>query len=272
MPSINSCMEYSPFATRVRAFSQSAVSFGDFTTSGSTVISLMPSSVGIICFFSRLINPSFTNFSIMSARVAGVPNPFLSTSSSISSDPARSIMESSESSVNLLGGFVKCSLIFVCTPSNACPLESSGSFFSSAAFLSASSDVLKERLKASSKSFQPLRVTLFPETVKICPLQVSSAFTVSYRCFSPVAHKRRFAIKDRIFRSVSGSAARSASTISIVGIMAWWSVTFLLSITLFISGLNITLSSNKIDWKTALITFFAVCSISSDKNWLSVLG
>lgn len=138
-------------------------------------------------------------------------------------------------------------------------------------FLLISGD-LKERLKASSKDFHPLCVTDFPETVNVCPLQEKSALTVSYRCFSPVAHKRRFATRDKILRSVSGSAARSAFAISIVGIMAWWSVTFLLFRILFISGLGALFSSNIREWNTASITPSAVCPMSSDKNWLSVLG
>ncbi len=96
--------------------------------------------------------------------------------------------------------------------------------------------------------------------------------TVSYRCFSPVAHKRRFAISDKILRSVSGSAARSAFAISIVGIMAWWSVTFLLLRILFISSLEALFSSNIRELNTASTTVSAVCPMSSDKNWLSVLG
>ena len=77
---------------------------------------------------------------------------------------------------------------------------------------------------------------------------------------------------DEILRSVSGSAARSAFAISIVGIMAWWSVTFLLFRILFISGLGALFSSNIREWNTASITPSAVCPMSSDKNWLSVLG
>ena len=58
--------------------------------------------------------------------------------------------------IKCFGGEVKCSLILVCTPSNACPSESSGSFFSS--FSSGFPEILKERLKASSKDFHPLCV------------------------------------------------------------------------------------------------------------------
>ena len=125
---------------------------------------------------------------------------------------------------------------------------------------------LLERLKASSKDFHPLCVTDFPETENVCPPQENSALTVSYRCFSPVSHNRRFATKDKILCSVSGSAARSAFAISIVGIMAWWSVTFLLFSILFMSGLPVLFSSNIRELNTASITPSAVCPISSDKQ------
>lgn len=44
--------------------------------------------------------------------------------------------------------------------------------------------------------------------------------------FSPVAHSNLLATRDKIFRSGSGSVERSAFAISIVGMIAWWSVTF----------------------------------------------
>ena len=85
---------------------------------------------------------------------------------------------------------------------------------------------------------------------------------------------RRDSILENNLVQTIGSAGESvaAGAISIVGIMAWWSVTFLLFRILFISGLGALFSSNIREWNTASITPSAVCPMSSDKNWLSVLG
>ena len=70
--------------------------------------------------------PVATSFSMTAALVAGVPNPFLSASSGISSLPAVSIADRSVSSVNCLGGVVLPSLTAQEETGSDCPSESSG--------------------------------------------------------------------------------------------------------------------------------------------------
>ena len=99
IPSIKASAVISPRSTCFSMDSHSAVSAGDFITSGRTAIRLTPLSVGKSCFFFRWTNPVDTNFSSVAARVAEVPSPFRSASSGISSAPAVSIAASRESSV-----------------------------------------------------------------------------------------------------------------------------------------------------------------------------
>ena len=55
-----------------------------------------------------------------------------------------------------------------------------------------------------------------------------------------MAKSRRAPARVRIFFSLSGSVARSVFASSIVGMIAWWSDTFLLFSTLAISGVKLT--------------------------------
>ena len=68
-----------------------------------------------------------TSFSMIPARVAGVPRPFRSTSSGISSAPAVSIAESSVSSVKCFGGEVFPSLISEPSTFRSSPTDTAGS-------------------------------------------------------------------------------------------------------------------------------------------------
>ena len=90
--------------------SQSAVRSGERISSGITVTREMPLCVGTRYFVFRLplrsTKPILTSFSIMPARVAGVPSPFRSASSGVSFAPARSIADRSVPSVYLDFGFV----------------------------------------------------------------------------------------------------------------------------------------------------------------------
>ena len=99
IPSMNDSAESSPRSTCFSLDSHSAVRIGDLMLSGSTAIRFVPFSVGISCFFFRCTNPVETSFSSVAARVAGVPKPFRSASSGISSAPAVSIAARRESSV-----------------------------------------------------------------------------------------------------------------------------------------------------------------------------
>ena len=83
---------------------------------------------------------------------------------------------------------------------------------------------------------------------------------------------QEIALSESIFISLSGIAFKSCLMISMVGMIAWWSVTFLLFKILLISGLNMIFCSNNRELKIASITFFAVPSMSSERYWLSVLG
>ena len=76
-----------PFAISVNFCSHSAVSMGEVSGSGRTVTRLIPAFVGIRLLPLRSTNPAATSFSMIAALVAGVPSPFRSASSGISSLP-----------------------------------------------------------------------------------------------------------------------------------------------------------------------------------------
>ena len=283
IPAIKSSSESSPFATCTNAFSQSAVSIGDLSSAGRMLISFKPSSVGISCFFSRFTKPSCTSFSMMSALVAGVPIPFLSTSSSISDAPAFSMAVRIVASVYLAGAFVNFSATSVCCTGYSSPRANSGittapamsSPVESDCFASLPPFIPKYLRSSSSFSFHPSAMISFPVNVKVCPSQESSTFLERNLCFSPVAQSSRSAIRYKIFFSLSGSSPVFLFDISTVGMIAWWSVTFLLlSSTGILEKCPIISVFPKANGRanTAFSTLSAVRAISSDRYWLSVLG
>ena len=79
MPVMNSSGESSPRSTCCKRYSHSAVRSGDCNCSGSTVMRETPVWAGtrLTAFFARLrsTKPVATSFSMMAARVAGVPKP-----------------------------------------------------------------------------------------------------------------------------------------------------------------------------------------------------
>ena len=104
----------SPRSISPSRYSHSAVSSGDCSCSGRTVIKESASWDGRSCtvflLFFRFRKPVETNFSKIPARVAGVPSPLRSASSGISLAPAVSIAARSVSSEKCLGGLVLPSL------------------------------------------------------------------------------------------------------------------------------------------------------------------
>ena len=110
IPSMKLSGSISPRSISFKRCSHSAVSCGDWSCSGSTVISAVPVDVGrrftTFLDFLRSTKPEDTSFSMIPERVAGVPMPLRSASSGISSLPALSIADSSVSSVKCLGGVV----------------------------------------------------------------------------------------------------------------------------------------------------------------------
>ena len=115
-----------------------------------------------------------------------------------------------------------------------------------------------------SRNFRIARAsTVFPLAVKSAPAQEKTAVTVSKMCGAAVANKRRAPARVRIFFSLSGSAARSVFASSIVGMIAWWSDTFLLFSTLAISGEKLMPSIKGSVPHNRAITFAAVSSMSS---------
>ena len=120
-------------------------------------------------------NPLRMSFSKIAALVAGVPSPFRSASSGISSFPAVSIACRRESSVKCAGGVVVPSFNETdCT-------EYSLFSFNSGRTLSFCS--------FSVYAFQPSASVSRPLTVKICPAQSSTATVSAYRKGSETAHK-----------------------------------------------------------------------------------
>ena len=228
-----------PLAICVRLFSHSAVSCGLVKVSGRTHTRLIPSFVGSSCLPFRSTKPPFTSFSMTAARVAGVPSPLRSASGSVSSLPARSIAESSDASLWGFGGVVSCSVTVAAGFSKLCPSVNCGRVFSVSLSASSVSGLLfKAALYFRSISFHPSDSTVFPLAVKDCPAHSKTAVTASKVCGVAVAMIRRAPARVRIFLSLSGSAARSVFASSIVGIMAWWSDTFLLFSTFPSSGVK----------------------------------
>ena len=111
MPVMNSSGESSPRSTCCKRYSHSAVRSGDWSCSGSTVMRETPVWAGtrLTAFFARLrsTKPVATSFSMMAARVAGVPSPFRSASSGISSLPAFSIADRRVSSDTFCQGCLR---------------------------------------------------------------------------------------------------------------------------------------------------------------------
>ena len=165
-----------PFAISVNFCSHSAVSMGEVSGSGRTVTRLIPAFVGIRFLPLRSTNPAVTSFSMMAALVAGVPSPFRSASSGISSLPAFSMADRRVSSVNGFGGCVKCSVTETSAPSKVCPLVKSGSSLSFSPF----GFSFREKRKMWSISRQPSARMRLPFAVKEWPPQSKVAVTASY--------------------------------------------------------------------------------------------
>ena len=272
MPERNSPGSAAPFAICVRLFSHSAVSCGEVSISGKIDIRAAPFCVGISCLPLRSAKPPFTSFSMTAARVAGVPSPRRSASGSVSPFPARSIAERSDASLWGFGGVVVCSVTFAAGLGKPCPSESSGSVTPSFSPSSGSGLLFSVAQYLRSISFQPSESTVFPFAVKSVPAQEKTAVTASKICGSAVAESRRAPARVRIFFSLSGSAARSVFASSIVGMIAWWSDTFLLSNTFAISGVKPAPAIKGSFSQSSVIMPAAVSPMSSVRKLLSVLG
>ena len=152
---------------------------GERNFSGRTVIKETAEWVGIkntlLPDFFLSTNPFRMSFSRIAALVAGVPSPFRSASSGISSFPAVSIACRRESSVKCAGGVVVPS--FTDTDFTGYSPFS----FNSGRILSFGS--------LSVYAFQPSASVSLPLTVKICPPQSSTATVSAYRKGSETAHK-----------------------------------------------------------------------------------
>ena len=176
MPSRKVSGEAAPLAISVSCCSHSAVSMGEVKGSGRMEIRLMPSWVGTKLLPLRSTKPATTSFSMIAALVAGVPRPFRSASSGISSFPAFSMADRRVSSVKGLGGWVKRSATETSALSKICPSVKSGNVPPSS-----STDVsFKETRKMRSISCQPSERIRLPFAVKECPPQSKVAVTASY--------------------------------------------------------------------------------------------
>ena len=122
---------------------------------------------------------------------------------------------------------VKCSVILASTGSKVWPSVISGSSRASSG-ASSSASVLNDALKRRSISFQPGVRMVFPLAVNSFPAQVNVAVTASYTWGAATAHSSLQHTRDSSFFSPSVSPSKPFCTNSIVGIMAWWSDTFLL--------------------------------------------
>lgn len=75
IPPMKSAGASSLYAIAVSLLSHSAVRAAEVSASGSTTARFTPSFVGMSCLPFRSAKPVCTSFSMMAARVAGVPNP-----------------------------------------------------------------------------------------------------------------------------------------------------------------------------------------------------
>ena len=187
-----------------------------------------------------------------------------SASGSVSSLPARSIAESSDASLWGFGGMVSCSVTVAAGLSKVCPSVNGGRVFSvSLSASSVSGLFFKAALYFRSTSFQPSQRMVLPFAVKDCPVHSKTAATASKVCGAAVAISRRAPTRVRIFLSLSGSVVISVFASSIVGIMAWWSDTFLLFSTFPSSGVKSFPAIKENFPQSSLIMPAAVSPISS---------
>ena len=146
----------------------------------------------------RSRNPFCTSFSIIPARVAGVPSPLRSASSGISFAPAVSMLCRSVSSVKCFGGTVFPS--FISTESSG-RVELSfmdGSTFSFSFFFLG--------LHFSSIPFHPAERTVFPFALKTALPQRISAVVSAVLHGSLTAVRRRWTISLKTSASPFGSS------------------------------------------------------------------
>ena len=159
---------------------------------------------------------------------------------------------------------VSCSVTVAAGFSKVCPSTNGGRVFSvSLSASSVSGLFFKAALYFRSISFQPSDNTVFPLAVKDCPAHSKSAVTASKVCGAAVAISRRVPARVRIFFSLSGSAIISVFASSIVGIIAWWSDTFLLFSTFASSGVKSAPSIKENFPQSSLIMSVAVSPMSS---------
>ena len=168
---------------------------------------------------------------------------------------------------------MSCSVTVAAGFSKVCPSVNGGRVFSvSLSASSVSGLFFKAALYFRSISFQPSQRMVLPLTVKGCPAHSKTAVTASKVCGAAVAMIRRAPARVRMFLSLSGSAERSDFASSIVGIMAWWSDTFLLFRTFPSSGVKSFPAIKENFPQSSLIMPAAVSLMSSVRNALSVLG
>ena len=113
---------------------------------------------------------------------------------------------------------------------------------------------------------------VFPLAVKVFPVQVNVAVTASYTWGAATAHSSLQHTRDSSFFSPSASPSKPFCTNSIVGIMAWWSFTFLLFSTRPNCGDRSSPAAKESSGHRPDTRLSAVGSISSVKYWLSVRG
>ena len=172
------------------------------------------------------------------------------------------------SSVKCFGGELSPSMISACTPAHRCPSSIGGRD----CMVSFSSGLFRSSFRQSDQIFfQPSCKIARPFARKEVPSQ-SRVHSVSFiHSGLLTAQNNRATTRMRIFLSPVGSAFKSVSAIDLVGKMAWWSLTLLLSITaerLFLSVISEIGKTPERLWSSA----GKLLSISSVRKLLSVLG
>ena len=164
---------------------------------------------------------------------------------------------------------MKCSETLAVTE-KLCPSASSGRVFR--ASVSSSPSVFRVEWNRWSISFHPGTSTVFPLAVNSFPAQENTAVTVSYSWGAATAQSSLEQTRFISLHSLSARPAKPCFTNSAVGMMAWWSDTFLLFSTRPTSAVSASPWAKGSSPSRSDTRCCAVWPMSSVRYWLSVRG
>ena len=151
-----------------------------------------------------------------------------------------------------------------------CPSASSGRVFRLSASSSPSAFMVERN--RWSISFQPGTSTVFPLAVNSFPAQENTAVTVSYSWGAAIAQSSFEQTRLISLHSLSARPVKPCFTNSDVGMMAWWSDTFLLFRIRPTSAVSASPWAKGSSPSRSDTRCCAVWPMSSVRYWLSVRG